>query len=115
MPGKISSHTLASYCGVTLDQVVTAAGETDWVKLSGKVALQITGPATAISVQVERSTRDPAGGQPNTAPAGELITGNPAVGLQPRAYEEPGVAWWRARCVSLTGASAVIAINGVGA
>ncbi|PZR37161.1 hypothetical protein [Caulobacter segnis] len=103
----------------TLEHTFTAANQvSDWACLTGELAVQITGPATSIEVQIERSTRNPLLGAPapaaNIAPAGPSIVAAPAT-FSPQPYLEPGVAWWRARCVAITGASAVVAINGGGA
>jgi hypothetical protein len=110
-----TSLYLSTDSGLTLEETLTAANQsTEWLRLSGQLAIQITGTATAVSVQVERSTRDPQTLTPNTAPAGDVITGNPATGMQPKAYAEPGVAWWRAKLTAITGADCTVAINGIG-
>ncbi|MBO9710676.1 MAG: hypothetical protein J7521_20940 [Caulobacter sp.] len=100
----------------TVEEVLAAAGDTtSWVGLHGQLAVQITGDASQITLQVERSTRRPTRTvEPNTAPAGEPISGDPSAGIQTCAYTEPGIAWWRVRCVSIEGGSAVVAINGLG-
>ena len=111
----VTSLYLSTDSGVTLEETLTGANQaTEWLRLSGQLAIQITGPANAVGVQVERSTRDPATSTPNIAPAGDVITGNPAAGMQPKAYVEPGVGWWRAKLTAMTGTDCTIAINGMG-
>lgn len=102
--------------GVTQEEPLIAADQaTTWLGLTGELAVQVTGDASAITLLVERSTRQPTRTvQPNTVPAGEPITGDPSAGIQPRAYIEPGVGWWRVRCVEISGGAAVVAINGIG-
>lgn len=114
MPGKLTTHPLPDFYGANFDQTLTAGGQvTDSVMLAGRVAVQFTGTATSVTAQVERSTRDPALGSPNWAPAGDPFTGNPSTAnFQPRLYDEAGVAWWRVRCPTITGGSVLVAING---
>lgn len=88
-----------------------APGATDWVRIKDKLAVQITGTATDVTILVERSTRapdDPAG--LNTAVV-DTLTGNPATGLAPAGFDEPGLAWWRARATGITGGEVTIAIS----
>ena len=116
---SLTTQTVPGSYGVfsaTQEEVLSATGETtSWIGLTGQLAVQITGDATAVKLQVERSTRRPTrNGQPNTAPAGDPIIGNPAAGIQTCAYMEPGIAWWRVRCVSIDGGAAVVVITGIG-
>jgi len=97
------------------NRAITAIGQsTDWVEFVHSLAIQVTGPATAVTLVVERSTIKPdangAGGNP--APVGSVITGNPSTGLEPQLYEEPGRGWWRARCTAITGASVLVDLTG---
>lgn len=94
-----------------LEQQLTAVGETDWVCLTGDVALQVTGAATAVTVQLQRSTKDPTVAA-NPVTVDEVVTGNPSTGIKPVAYLEPGVAWWRGKVTALIGASVQISICG---
>lgn len=100
---------LGSYAR-TLDCTMNAPGLTDWVCLTGTVALQITGAATAITAITQRSTRNP-DITANPAPADEPVTGNPADGMTPTFYVEAGVAWYRVQVTELNG-EAVIALSG---
>lgn len=85
---------------------------TDALLFKGAVAIQITGPATAVTVVVERSTSDPASGA-NWAPAdADAVTGNPSTGVPVQAYLEPAAAWWRVRLTAMTGASVTISLSG---
>jgi hypothetical protein len=97
-------------------ETFTATGETDWVKLYGELVVQLTGAATVVSAQVERSVVDPGedGSTADPAPAGDAITGNPSTGIQPAAYLEPGVGWWRVKVTALTGTPLRVAISGKG-
>jgi hypothetical protein len=90
-----------------------ATGATDWVRVRDKLAIQITGAATGLTVLVERSTRDPASAEGANIAVVETLTGNLVNGLAPVGYDEPGDAWWRARATVVTGGQAVIAVNGV--
>lgn len=97
------------------EKSVAAAGvgATDWVRITDKLAVQLTGTATAVTVLVERSTRDPLGADgPNTALV-ETLTGNLATGIAPVGYDEPGDAWWRSRATVVTGGVLLIAVNGI--
>jgi len=89
------------------------AGDSDPVYLSGRFCIQVTGDATAFVAGVERSTRDPAGGSPNWAPADvEGISGDLTDGLTPVLYDEPGAAWWRVSVDTLTGGAALVVFSG---
>ena len=100
----------------TREKNLAAPGVTDAVMLSGIVIVQFTGAATAVTAVVERSTKDPALGGPNWAPADSAaLTGNPNTGMPPLAYREGGAAWWRARVTAITGSSVDVSIQGKGA
>lgn len=94
----------------------SAAGFSNAQKFTGSMALQITGAATAVSVQLHTSTVDPFDENvtPNWAPvleAEELITGNPATGITVRGFVEPSEAWWTVEVISVTGA-VVVSLRG---
>ena len=95
-------NTVAIVTGTT-DQT----GATEWSCFTGRVAVQITGTGTGISVRVERSSLDPQGQLgANPAPAdspGVEITGNPSTGISPVAYLEPAVGWWRLVVTAIQG------------
>lgn len=92
----------------------SAVGYTDPVQFSlGEMAAQITGTATAISLQLERSTIDPAG-TPNWAPIGVPITGDLTAGVQTVGFKEVSGAWWRAHLTTLTGGLATVVLSGIG-
>lgn len=112
MPGTTTSHLRSTNTGINFDQDFTAAGTTDPVKLAVEVAVQITGIATDINATVERSTRDPAGGNANWAQVGDPITGNPSLGIPVALYAEPSAAWWRVRITSMFGAAAAVSLSG---
>lgn len=101
---------------ITATTALTATGATDWIKLAGELVVQITGDATAVTATVQRSAVDPSadGSTADPAPAGDDITGDPSSGIQPIAYLEPGVAWWRVNVTALTGDHLRIAISGKG-
>lgn len=112
MPGIRKTHNRNPSVGVQMSENRTAIGKTDPVKLSGEVAVQLTGVATAIAIQMNRSTVDPLLGTPNWAPVGPQITGNPGVNIQVQGYFEPAAAWWCADLISITGASVDIDVSG---
>lgn len=114
MPSTITSHGKSTLGARMLEHSFTAVGATDWVKLTGEIAVQITGAATAITAKVQRSTRDP-DDTPNTANVGEDITGNPSTGIDPVGFTEPGAAWWRVDVTALTGSPAEVSLSGGGA
>lgn len=99
----------------TDEEITVAAGQTGatpWLSIEKGLAVQITGTAATATVLVERSTRDPdLTPGPNTALV-ETITGSAAAGIAPRAFDEPGTAWWRARATVVTGGPIVLAVNG---
>jgi hypothetical protein len=94
-------------------QAFSAPGVTDWIRAFEQIAVQITGGATSVTAQVERSTEDPAA-TVNPAPAGDPITGNPATGIKPVAYAEPGAAWWRVNLSAVSGGTANVSLAGKG-
>lgn len=78
-----------------IQQLRLAGQSTAPLRCSGKVVVQIAGDAVAISGRVQRSTTDPLV-DPNWAPQGAVITGNPAGdGVQVMSYVEPAIGWWR--------------------
>lgn len=89
----------------------TAAGPTSTMRCSGEIALQVSGTATAVNGVLERSTRDPTS-NPNWAPAGDPITGNPSTGLPVKRYAEPTRAWYRFNILSMTGAGVTVVFSG---
>lgn len=93
------------------DTINAAPGASSPLRVVNEVCVQITGSATAVTAQVERSTRDP-GQSPNFAPAGDPITGNPSTGLAIKRYMEPTRGYWRVRVISLTGGNIVIDLSG---
>ncbi len=97
--------------------VFTSPGSMDWVRFTNTdITVQIDGVATAINVVIERSVLDPGGDVPFTyAPAdSSAMSGNPASGIVPNIYVEPGLGWWRARVTLLTGTSATVSLVGAG-
>lgn len=105
---------------VSSSQLFTATASGDACLFSKELAVQITGVATAITAIVERHpylnsvAPDPA--SPNWAPAdANAISGDPATGMVPTSYFEPGFGWWRVRVTVLTGASATVSMTGTGA
>lgn len=95
-----------------LDEDVTAAPHsTAPIRVTGEIALQIAGAATAVTAQVERSTRDPAV-SPNWAPAGDPVSGNPSTGIQCKRYDEPTRAWWRVTVTAITGSGLSVVLSG---
>lgn len=97
---------------VRCDEDVSAAPHsTAPIRACGLISLQLAGSATSATVQVERSTRDPAS-TPNWAPAGDAITGNPSTGLQCRRYDEPTRAWWRVTVSAVSGGTLSVTLDG---
>ena len=86
-------------------QTFEEAGVSDWVPLSGKIAIQITGSATSVSYMVERSVSDPQSDMgANPAPVEDTDSkGDPSSGMSPTGYFEPSTAWWRVRIISTDG------------
>lgn len=105
---------------VTLSQTLTGVGATDWVRfVNTQIVAQVSGVATAITAVVERSDINPAGprdpGVTHVAPADTTgFTGDPATGVVPNVYIEPGVGWWRINVTALTGASVNLSLSGIG-
>lgn len=91
---------------IVTNQNLTANGDvSSWVLCQGDIAVQVSGVATAATLVVERSTRNPSD-TPNPAPlSADTITGNPSTGINVASYYEPGAAWWRVRVTALTGTS----------
>jgi hypothetical protein len=88
----------------TYYNTLTATGTTAVIRATGELTLSISGDATAATVVVERSSRDPAGSEDARWITIETFNVNPSLGTTvPSLYEEPGVGWWRARLTSLTG------------
>lgn len=90
-----------------------ATGETDWIKFTDELSVQLTGDATAVTAVVERSTDDPTG-DANPAPVGEEITGDLTDGIAPLAYDEPGASWWRVKITALSGGDVEVTLLGTG-
>lgn len=93
------------------DTGLSAPGPTTPLRVFDEVVVQISGNATALVCQVQRSTRDPGVGA-NWAPAGAPITGNPAAGIQIRRYMEPTRGWWRVNIISISGGSVGVVLSG---
>lgn len=91
--------------------VTDAADVTEWIFLTGNIAIHITGVATAITATLKRSIENPNLVTANSVTVGASITGNPTTGIY-RADSEAGAAWWRVELSVLTGASAVVYISG---
>jgi hypothetical protein len=97
------------------DSFSSAPNQTDWIKLRGIVAVQLTGAATSVGAVVERSTDDPGGpqgGAGNPAPAGQTLSGSPSAGMPVGAYDEPAAAWWRVRLTAVSGGACNLSISG---
>lgn len=95
-------------------QTFETAGVTDWVALSGKIAVQITGAANQVTYIVERSVSDPKGdlGE-HPAPVDDAESrGDPSVGISPAGYFEPSTAWWRVRILGMSDGPILVAISG---
>ena len=96
-----------------MEDTLNAAGPSDPVRVRDNIAIQFTGPATAITAVVERSTMDPSLGAANWCRVEDTaITGNPASGMTVMAYSEPAIAWWRVRLIGLTGSNVTVSISG---
>lgn len=94
---------------VIATETFTGAGETDWVMMAGNISVMLTGAGTAVSATLERSVHtDPV----DEAPMGAAITGNPSTGINVANYEEVGVAWFRVKVSSLTGADVTVVMTG---
>lgn len=89
-------------------------GSTEWVCLTGQLAVQITGSASALTYMVERSVTDPNGNMgAHAAPADDApLKGEPILGMSPQGYFEPGCAWWRVTISSMSGGPLLVAISG---
>lgn len=103
----------------TISQInmLDEAGSTDWIALSGQLAVQITGAASNLVYVVERSATDPngdLGAHPAPADAAPL-KGDPTLGMSPQGYFEPGTAWWRVNVSSFDGGPILVAISGTSA
>lgn len=112
MPATVIS-TSSGEARVSQD-LFSAAGATDAIRVSGGVIVQATGTGTAVSLVVERSTIDPntSNSTPNWARVEDsALSGNPATGMTASQYVEPAIAWWRVRVVSVTG-SVFVSISG---
>ncbi len=96
---------------------MTQAGDvTTGVAVEGPtLAVAVTGVATAVEIAIERSASSPFNNGARWASAGSSIIINPSVAPEAFYYAEPGVGWWRARLVSITGASVKVDITGAGA
>ena len=112
---RVERTVLAQTARNQSDSLATTGLRSTPVLLSGIVGVQLTGGATSVTAFVERSTEDPAG-TPNWAPADtNPIQGNPAAGIPPIAYREPGAAWWSVRVTALTGTPLNVSVMGKGA
>ena len=105
---SISSGRSGDINEVTLD--ATSATQSEWIQATYKLIVQVTGAATAVSIDIERSTINPVMAAANPAKVA-TITGNPATGITPSIYEEPGAGWWRAKLTSITGTPVHISIQ----
>lgn len=94
-----------------VDDTLASPGDSTSLRVVGEVCVQLSGTATAVTAQVQRSTRDPLSG-PNWAPAGDPITGNPSAGLSIKRYMEPTRGWWRIHVTVLTGGNLIVDISG---
>ena len=90
------------------DQTMAAPGDTEPLRLTHEVCVQIAGTATAINATVLRS---PDGASDNYSPAGDVLSGNPAAGMNIKRYAEPSESFWKVRVNSITG-SAKVHISG---
>lgn len=95
-------------------------GDANWVRFDpGEIILQVDGAATAVTVVLDRMTCNPDAtglAEQSYAPVTDTnTTGNPATGIQSRVFMETGIAWWRPRVTSLTGAPVFVSLSGRGA
>lgn len=96
-----------------LFEILSAAGQTDEVRLQGSVIVQLSGTATAVNAIVEHATRDPGSSEANWAPASDdAFTGDLSAGMAPRPYSEPATGWWRVRITSMSGGNCKVSIIG---
>lgn len=92
--------------------VATASTDvTDWMQITGTVAIQITGVATAVTAKIERSTENPVSSTANPVQIGADLTGNPSTTGIYSSSTEPGAAYWRVRLTAMTGVSCNIYIS----
>lgn len=96
-----------------LFETISSAASTDPVRLQGRVIVQLSGTATAITAVVEHCTRDPSTAEVNWAPAeDEAFSGDLSAGMAPRPYEDPAIGWWRVRVTSISGGNCKVSIIG---
>jgi hypothetical protein len=98
-------------CFVSAQTTTRIVGAGEWICLSGRVALQVTGDAQSCQVQVERSTNDPLV-RANNAPVDLPIKGNPSEGILVEGYYEPAVAWWRVVIQEVSGGEIIVDLSG---
>lgn len=99
---------------LTLTDSFAAPGATDWLRVWGDLAVQITGEADSFTAQVERSAVDPdAEDGADPSPVGEAMSGDPAT-VEPAGFYEPGAAWWRVTVSDVQGGDIRVAISGAG-
>lgn len=110
---RLPGYNFSSGEPATIINNLTESGDvTEWALVAGKLAVQITGTASAVTAVVERSTFDPGETANTVVVDNEPITGNPSTGIFPVVYEEPGAAWWRVRLTALTGGMVNVSISG---
>lgn len=96
-----------------LFDTLTATGQTDPVRLQGRVKVQLSGSATSLTAIVEHATRDPGSAEANWAPVeDDPFTGDLSAGMSPRPYDDPAIGWWRVRVTAISGGNCKISIIG---
>lgn len=102
----------------TVGASAAAPFATAWTRFTiGDICAQISGSATAVVATVQRSDVNPSadGSLAQAAPADATgFTGDPATGIAPNIYSEPGVGWWRVNVTTVTGGTVHASLSGLG-
>lgn len=98
------------------DTALAGTGVTGWTAFAATdICAQISGSATSVTATVERSDVDPTLKTAQVAPADSAgFSGDPATGIAPNIYTEPGVGWWRWNITAISGGSVNVSLSGFG-
>lgn len=109
-----TSQASRSVMEVLYDEGRVAPYASDYKQFgTGSLVLSLSGTATAVTVQVQRSPTPPDRlGNASWAPADVAVSGSLATGVLPVEYIEPTFGWWRVNVTAVSGGTVSASLSG---
>ena len=87
--------------------------------MQGEIVLAVSGTATSVTLQVQRSATDPVSPAPGVfipvgdwVPADVPVSGSPESGMVPIVYVEFTFGWWRVNVTDVEGGTVTVSLSG---